>query len=64
MFSSLGVVINAMSILLLYILVAYLISEVIHIKQRMETNRVQMSNLIKDINHNDSVLHTLLKEDD
>jgi hypothetical protein len=64
MFSSLGVVINAMSILLLYILVAYLISEVIHIKQRMETNRVQMNNLIEDINHNDSVLHTLLKEDD
>jgi hypothetical protein len=64
MFSSLGVVINAMSILLLYILVAYLISEVIHIKQRMETNRIQMRNLIKDINHNDSVLHTLLKEDD
>jgi hypothetical protein len=30
----------------------------------METNRIQMRNLIKDINHNDSVLHTLLKEDD
>ena len=62
MFLSLGIAINAISILILYIISAYLIHEYIFVRTRMETNQTQMNNLINDINHNDRVLNSLVKE--
>ena len=60
MLSYLGITINAICILVLYGLVFYLINESIFVRNRMETNRRQMQNLIKDINYNDTSLHRSL----
>ncbi len=62
MFLSLGIAINAISILILYIVSAYLIHEYMFVRIRMKTNQTQMDNLIHDINHNDKVLNSLVKE--
>lgn len=62
MFLSLGIAINAISILILYIVSAYLIHEYMFVRIRLETNQTQMDNLINDINYNDKVLNSLVKE--
>ena len=62
MFTYVGIVINAISVCVLFGMVFYLLNELFVIKNRLITNQTQMHNLIKDINYNDTVLNGLLKD--
>ena len=67
MLASLGVVINASSILILYLLVYTIFHKSkqfennIHaFKDHIKTNDIKLRNLVNDINHNDQVLKQIL----